>query len=69
MIIDYAKAHGVSVMPCFFSHNDFVSWEFYHDAPDNWPINPFHTFIPSISRPCDFFSDPTAIRIVKNLIR
>ena len=69
LIIDYAKAHGVSVMPCFFSHNDFVSWEFYHDAPDNWPINPFHTFIPSISRPCDFFSDPTAIRIVKNLIR
>ena len=69
MIIEYAKAHGVSVMPCFFSHNDFVSWDFYSDCPDNWPINPFHTLIPTVSRPCDYFSDATAIRITKNLIR
>ena len=69
LIIEYAKARGISVMPCIFSHNDFVSLEFYNDAPDNWPINPFHTEISTIDKPCDFFSDPNAIRITKNLIR
>lgn len=69
LIIEYAKARDISVMPCIFSHSDFVSWEFYHDAPDNWPINPFKTEISTVEKPCDFFSDPSAIRITKNLIR
>ena len=68
-IINYAKEKGICVMPCLFGHKDFVSYAFYKDTPDEWEINPFNTEIDAINKPCEFFTDETAIRISKNLIR
>lgn len=68
LIIEYAKSHGISVMPCIFPHSDFVSWDFYKDTPDDWTTNPFHTSL-GIDYPCDFFISDDATKITKNLFR
>lgn len=68
-IIEYAAQHGIAIMPCVFSFGDFRSYN--NDEPDDpsiWSNNPFST-ISGIDGPCCFFSNETAKRITKNLLR
>lgn len=71
-IIAYAAQNGITVMPCFFNYKDFM---IDHDNgddlvkyPDDWRLNPFHTIL-GLKVPVDFFTDPKARHITKNLIR
>lgn len=66
-IISYAKQHNIAIMFNFFNQVDFLTNK---DGcnPSEWTNNPFHNIL-GLSEPCDFFSNPNAIRITKNLIR
>lgn len=68
-IVAYAKQHGVAIMPCFFSFNDFIPWDSTHPFEQTtWDNNPYNCIL-GLENPCDFFTDHDAIRITKNLIR
>ena len=68
-IITYALQHGVNIMPCIFNCGAFIEAN-GQDANDStiWANNPFNSIL-ELENPCDFFTDPDAIRISKNLIR
>lgn len=74
-IVSYAADHGITLMPCFFTFGDFrddsealEKSAKYNSMPSGWRYNPYHTIL-GLERPLEFFSDPEAIRITKNLIR
>ena len=68
-IVTYALQHGVTIMPCIFNCGAF-KYANSQDSSDStiWSNNPFYTIL-GLDNPCDFFTDPGAIRISKNLIR
>lgn len=61
-IINYAKEHGVTIMPCIFNYTNFS----IEDTPTSWSNNPFNSYLET---PCDFFTDLFAFKTTKNLIR
>lgn len=66
-IISYAKQHGVSIMPCFFSYGDFSSQNGMDPSdPSIWTNNPYQTIL---DNPCDFFKVKEARRVTMQLIR
>lgn len=68
-IIEYAAQHGITIMPCIFSHGDFLSQNVQDlNDPSVWSNNPFNNPL-DLHEPCDFFTDTNAISITKNLIR
>ena len=74
-IVSYAAEHGIILMPCIFTYDDFRDDSEaldnsmkYNSMPSGWRYNPFHTVL-GLERPLDFFSNPNAIRISRNLIR
>lgn len=74
-IVRYAGEHGISLMLCFFTFGDFredsedlEKSEKYGGMPSGWRYNPFHTIL-GLKQPIEFFTNPQAIRITKNLIR
>lgn len=74
-IIRYAADHGITVMPCVFTYGDFFDeqWavdvlKIYASMPCAWSHNPYHTIL-GLQDPVDFFTDPEARRISKNLLR
>lgn len=68
-IIQYAQQHGIVVMPCLFSCGDFrlINNQDNQD-PSVWKNNPFKTVL-GLENACDFFIDPDAKKIAKQLIR
>lgn len=74
-IVNYAAEHGVTLMPCLFTYDDFRDdsealdrSEEYGSMPSGWRYNPYHTIL-KLERPVEFFTDPEAIRIAGNMIR
>ena len=74
-IVNYAAEHGITLMPCFFTYDDFRDdsealdkSEQFASMPSGWRYNPYHTIL-KLEKPAEFFSDPEAIRITGNLIR
>lgn len=74
-IVSYAAEHGVALMPCFFTYDDFRDdsealdkSEEFASMPSGWRYNPYHTVL-KLERPVEFFTDPEAFRITGNMIR
>lgn len=74
-IVSYAADHDINLMLCIFSFGDFRDdseaadkGEQYNSMPSAWKYNPYHTVL-GLERPVEFFTNPEAIRITKNLIR
>lgn len=74
-IINYADSHGINVMLNIFNFGDFrndsegvANSAKNGSMPSAWMYNPYHTIM-GLQRPVDFFTDPEAKRISKNLIR
>lgn len=74
-IVSYAGEKGISLMLSFFTFGDFrddsedlEKSEKYNSKPSGWRYNPYHTVL-GLKQPSEFFSNPKAIRITKNLIR
>lgn len=74
-IISYAADHGITVMPCVFTFGDFTNadwivrlYKSHASMPSDWSNNPYHTVL-GLQDPIDFFTDPEARRISKNLLR
>lgn len=74
-IVSYAAEHGINIMPCIFTKGDFKDEKWaveavkkYSSMPSAWTHNPFHTQL-GLEQPIEFFTNPEAKRIVKNLLR
>lgn len=74
-IINYADNHGITVMLNIFNFGDFrndsegvANSAKDGSMPSGWIYNPYHTVL-GLQRPVDFFTDPEAKRISRNLIR
>lgn len=74
-IVSYAADHGIALMPCVFSFGDFRDDSEAVDIseknvsmPSSWMYNPYHTIL-KLERPVEFFTDPEAKRISRNLLR
>ena len=67
-IITYALQHGIAIMPCIFTCEDFRIKNMDPSSKNNWENNPFNTIL-NLPTACDFFTNEDAIRITKNLIR
>lgn len=74
-IVSYAADHGITLMPCIFTFGDFFDEQWAVDVlkshasmPCAWSNNPYHTIL-GLQDPVDFFTDPEARRISKNLLR
>ena len=66
-IITYALQHGVNIIPCLLNCGAFNDPDNDHPYDStNWQHNPFNNIM---SASCDIFTNPSAIRISKNLIR
>lgn len=66
-IVEYAAQHNISLMMCFFSMTEFFSINTSEpDDPTIWVNNPYNTII---RNPNQFFSDPWAARVTRNLFR
>lgn len=70
-----AREHGIALMPCIFNYRNFSHKNGTSDGtngktarPSDWVNNPYHTVL-GLQSPFDFFTDPQAIRVTKNLIR
>lgn len=64
-IIGYAASHDICIMPCIFTFGDFC---YKNNSSSNWDNNPFHTIL-GLKDGTEFFTNPEAKRISKNLIR
>lgn len=64
-IIEYAAQHGICIMPSIFNFGDF---SFHNQSVSNWGNNPFNTIL-KLESSTEFFTDPEAKRITKNLLR
>lgn len=74
-IVDYAADHDINLMLCLFAFGDLrddsegvANSERYGSMPSGWRYNPYHTIL-GLERPVDFFSDPKAMRVTRNLLR
>lgn len=74
-IVSHASEHGISLMLCLFSYGDFRNdsealdkSERYGSMPSGWRYNPYHTLL-GLDWPAEFFSDPEAQRVTRNMIR
>ena len=74
-IVSYAAEHGINLMLCLFTYDDFrddsealASSQQYGCMPSGWRYNPYHTVL-GLERPAEFFSNPKAIRVTQNLLR
>ena len=67
-IIEYARQHGVNIMPCIFNFGDFCYQNMDPYDVSIWGNNPFHNIL-GLDNPCEFFTDDDAKKISKNLIR
>ena len=74
-IVENAKEHNIALMMCIFNFRDFIHKSGTPTGtngktarPSDWTNNPFNIVLGLPSR-YDFFSDPQAIRITKNMIR
>lgn len=74
-IVQNAREHGISLMMCIFNYRNFSHKNGVSTGstdrparPSDWANNPYNTILGLQSR-YDFFTDPQAIRITKNMIR
>lgn len=74
-IVEYAKKHDVSIMPCIFNFRNFMHKTAIKPAtqekpgmPSDWINNPYHTVL-GLKTNYEFFTDSEAKRISKNLLR
>lgn len=74
-IVSDASDHGINLMLCFFSLGSFRDdsealdkSEKYGCMPSGWRYNPYHTVL-GLERPAEFFSDPEAQRVTRNMLR
>lgn len=71
-ILRYAAQHDISVMLCLFNYSEFKVYPEYDGKlerhPGDWRLNPFYTEL-GLKKTDDFFTDPEARRITKNLFR
>lgn len=74
-IVCYAADHGITIMPCIFTFGDFMdeAWavqalQSFASMPSAWSHNPYHTIL-GLQEPVEFFTNPEARRISKNLLR
>ena len=74
-IVSYAGKNGISLMLCLFTFGDFrddsedlENSEKYGGMPSGWRYNPYHTVL-GLEHPLEFFTNPEAMRITKNLLR
>lgn len=74
-IVQYALENGITIMPCIFNYRNFEHKNGTSNGtngktamPSDWINNPYNTVLGLTSK-YDFFTDPRAIRIQKNLIR
>lgn len=72
-IMEYAALHGVTIMPCIFNYRNFQTKSSVAKLPSSvmpsdWINNPFHTVL-GLGSNAEFFKNPEAIRISKNLVR
>lgn len=74
-IVNYAGDHDLSMMLSFFNITDFSHKKGVSEGKNNyqsmvsdWYNNPFHTVL-GLESPYQFFSDPEAKRITKNMLR
>lgn len=74
-IVSNANEHGLSLMMCVFNYRNFshkngtsTGTAANPAMPSDWANNPYNTVLGLKSR-YDFFTDPQAIRITKNMIR
>ena len=74
-IMDYAKENGINLMLCLYTYGDFRNdsealdkSEKYGSMPSGWRYNPYHTLL-GLDQPAEFFTDPEAQRVTRNLIR
>ena len=64
-IVEYAAKNGINLMLCLFTYPDFSD---EHNRSNRWSNNPYNTIL-GLKSATDFFTDPEARRISKNLIR
>lgn len=64
-IIKFAAQNGINIAPCFFSYGDFCNKS---KDSSKWGNNPFNTIL-GLKSWTSFFTDKSAKRITKNLIR
>ena len=72
-IMDYAARNGITIMPCIFNYRNFQTKSSVASLPESvmpsdWINNPYHTVL-GLRSNAEFFTNPEAIRISKNLIR
>lgn len=74
-IVSHTADHGLQLMLCFFNNADLrddsealESSKPYGSMPSGWQHNPYHTIL-GLERPVEFFSDPRARRVTRNLLR
>ena len=74
-IVSYAAEHDINLMLCMFSFGELrddsealAESEKYGSMPSGWRYNPYHTIL-GLERPVEFFSDPKAMRVTRNLVR
>lgn len=74
-IVQYASKHGIAIMPCFFNYRNFthkegtdIGSEKRPYMPSDWKNNPYHLIL-GLDSPYQFFTDPQAKRVSKNMIR
>lgn len=74
-IVSYAAAHGLNLMLCMFTYGEFrndsealENSEKHGSMPSGWRYCPYHTIL-GLNRPVEFFSDPKALRVTRNLMR
>lgn len=75
-IVDYAARHDIAIMLSIFNIRDFTHTAGVSENKtsnpktmlSDWNNNPYHTIL-GLESPFDFFSDPEAKRITKNLLR
>lgn len=74
-IVQYAMDHDVAIMPCIFNFRNFIHKSSIHSPtksnpamPSDWINNPYHSVL-GLQSPYEFFTNPEAKRITKNLIR
>ena len=74
-IVSYAAENGINLMLCLFSYGELrddsealAESEKYGSMPSGWRYNPYHTIL-GLEQPGEFFSDPKAMRVTRNLVR
>lgn len=74
-IVQYAHEHGITLTACIFNFRNFQQKDNVANGteeqpamPSDWVNNPFNTVL-GLQSKYEFFTDPRAIRIEKNLIR